>query len=124
MDDVLNLRGLVTTSADKTAGQKLKTVGEDITAGKVTICVAKAAAAMPADALEDLWLKIKSRPEDRETIDHCIAVMEDAGAIDACVDQAKTMVEDAWNDLDKVIPDSFSKIMLRSFGWYVIERTR
>lgn len=124
MDDVLNLRGLVTTSADKEAGQTLKTLGEDVTSGKVTICVAKAACRLEVEALAELWEKIRSRPDDRETIDWCIATMEECGAIDACVKQATDMVEAAWGQLDRVIPDSFSKIMLRSFGWFVIERSR
>jgi hypothetical protein len=33
MDDVLNLRGIYSSKADKTAGKELKTLGEDITAG-------------------------------------------------------------------------------------------
>ena len=37
MDDVLNLRGIYSTTADKTAGLELKNLGEDISAGKVTI---------------------------------------------------------------------------------------
>jgi geranylgeranyl pyrophosphate synthase/predicted secreted hydrolase len=124
MDDVLNLRGLTTNEADKTSGQTLKTLGEDITAGKVTICVANAAARLGVDELDELWKMIKSRPEDRATIDKCIEIMESCGAIEACCEQARDMVEEAWLQLDLVIPDSFSKIMLRSFGWFVIERTR
>ncbi|KAA0160670.1 hypothetical protein FNF28_05369 [Cafeteria roenbergensis] len=124
MDDVLNLRGLMTTDADKKAGQQLKTLGEDITSGKATICVVKAAGALPVEELAELWEKIRSRPEDRATIDSCIATMEKCGAITACVEQARDMVEEAWLELDRVIPDSFSKIMLRSFGWFVIERSR
>lgn len=34
------------------------------------------------------------------------------------------LVESAWEALDPIIPESFSKMMLRSFGWFVIERTR
>jgi len=124
MDDVLNLRGLITTSADKTAGQELKTLGEDVTSGKATICVVKAAGILPVEELAVLWGDIASKPTDRATIDRCIAVMEDCGAIEACVSQAKDMVEAAWLKLDLVIPDSFAKIMLRSFGWFVIERSR
>ena len=32
------------------------------------------------------------------------------------------MVESAWIEMDKQVPDSFSKIMLRSFGYFVTER--
>ena len=39
MDDVLNLRGIYSNKADKNAGALLKTLGEDIVDGKVTMPV-------------------------------------------------------------------------------------
>ena len=44
------------------------------------------------------------------------------GAIEACIEQSHIIVEEAWAKLDGVVPDSFAKMMLRSFGWFVIER--
>ena len=44
------------------------------------------------------------------------------GALDACVEQAKTMVNDAWELMDPLVEDSLAKLMLRGFGWYVLER--
>jgi hypothetical protein len=49
-------------------------------------------------------------------------VQEKCGAIEACVEESADMVESAWQRLDKVIPDSFYKMLLRSFGWYVLQR--
>ena len=66
--------------------------------------------------------QIKSKPEDQSVINACIAKMEECGAIQACVDEAMTIVEDAWRKLDPIVPDSFYKIMLRAFGWFVVER--
>ena len=51
-----------------------------------------------------------------------IATLEACGALDACQDQADKLVEDAWKELDSAVPDSFSKMMLRSFGWFVVRR--
>lgn len=124
MDDVLNLRGLYSGKADKAAGSQLKNLGEDITAGKVTIPVVKAIGLLPKHEMRELWETIKTKPEERAVIDRCIAKLEECGAIEACVKQSEELVETAYRNLDSTIPDSFSKIMLRSFGWFVTERTR
>jgi geranylgeranyl pyrophosphate synthase len=122
MDDVLNLRGLFTGKADRLTGLQLKTLGEDITAGKVTIPVVKAITLLPQAEMRKLWNIIKTKPKERAVIDHCIEVLESCGAIEACVTQSQDLVEEAYAKLDVMIPDSFSKIMLRSFGWFVTER--
>jgi len=122
MDDVLNLRGLYSGKADKTSGVELKNLGEDITAGKVTIPVVKALARLPKDKMRALWEVIKTKPQARAVVDDCIRILEECGAIDACVEHAQNLVEESFKKLDPMIPDSFSKIMLRSFGWFVTER--
>ena len=122
MDDVLNLRGLYTSEADKRAGVQLKTLGEDISAGKVTFPVVKAITRLSKPEMLSLWEIVRSKPEDPAVVQHCIDVLEGCGAIDACVEQSQQLVENAFKDLDPVVPDSFSKIMLRSFGWFVTER--
>lgn len=122
MDDVLNLRGMYSDKADKTEGLELKNLGEDIRAGKVTIPVVKAIGLMPKDEMRKLWDIIKTKPSDQKVINECIATLEKYGAIEACVQQSINLVEDAFKVLDPLIPDSFSKIMLRSFGWFVTER--
>lgn len=127
MDDVLNLRGLFTGKADKTAGMQLKNLGEDISAGKVTMPVVKAIGLLPKSEMRELWAVIKSKPAQpaqQHIIDGVIAKLEACGAIDACVKQSQTLVDDAFAQLHPVIPDSFSKIMLRAFGWFVTERTK
>ena len=56
MDDVLNLRGIYSGKADAgKAGTELKTRGEDITAGKVTIPVVKAMSRLPLGEMRALW---------------------------------------------------------------------
>jgi len=121
MDDVLNLRGLYTGAADKAAGVELKTVGEDIMAGKVTFPVVKAIALLSRERMAAMWAVIKTCPQDRAVVRAVIDELEAVGAIDACEDQSRRLVEEAWALLDPVIPDSFSKLMLRAFGWFVTE---
>jgi geranylgeranyl pyrophosphate synthase len=124
MDDVLNLRGLYTSEADKLAGVELKTVGEDIMAGKVTFPVVKALAVLPKPQMRAMWEVIKSKPQDHAVVADVIRQLEECHSIDACEVQSREMVEEAYRALDPVIPDSFSKIMLRAFGWFVTERKR
>jgi len=125
MDYVLNLRGLYSTKADKAKkAQILKTLGEDIKDGKVTMPIAKAMSRMGLKDRRVLWNTVRSKPQDQKTVLQCIADLEACGAIDACTAQADTLVEDSWKKLDQVCPDSFSKIMLRAFGSFVVERCR
>ena len=35
---------------------------------------------------------------------------------------AKRLVDDAWVALTPLVEDSLAKVMLRAFGWYVLER--
>ena len=51
----LQLRGLVTNQADRRQGVVLKSIGEDISAGKVTIPVAKAVSRLPKEEMRELW---------------------------------------------------------------------
>jgi geranylgeranyl pyrophosphate synthase len=113
IDDVLNLRGF---KGD------LKQKGEDLSQGKVTLPVVKAFARLDVKARWNLWHLISSRPQDPEVVGSAIASIEACGALDACEQQAKDLVNSAWEQLDPVVPDSLAKMMLRAFGWYVLER--
>lgn len=113
IDDVLNLRGF---------GRGLKSTGEDIMHGKITLPVAKAFARLAPERRAWLLGELRSKPQEPERVAACIAAIEDCGALDACVEQAHALVEDAWRRFDPLVPDSFPKIILRAFGWYVLER--
>jgi geranylgeranyl pyrophosphate synthase/predicted secreted hydrolase len=113
IDDVLNLRGF---KGD------LKSKGEDICHAKVTLPLAKALGRLPVLERRALWADVASRPTDPAVVARCIAQIESCGALDACVTEAKTLVEIAWSRLDAAVEDSLPKLMLRSFGWFVLER--
>jgi geranylgeranyl pyrophosphate synthase len=113
MDDVLNLRGFQ---------NNLKSLGEDITCGKVTIPVAKAMSRLNADERQTLWQILDSKPTDRDTIATAIDILENCGAISACEQHADDIVESAWQALDEIFPDSAVKVRLRAFSWYVLAR--
>ncbi len=114
IDDVLNLRGF---KGD------LKSFGEDIGNGTITVPVAKAMGRLPPD--ERRWLRetLMSKPnDDAKLIAQAIDAIERCGALDACVDDARGMVEAAWRAAEPLLDDSMPKVMLRAFGWYVLER--
>ena len=124
MDDVLNLRGLYSKRSDKMkVGTALKRLGEDIVEGKVTMPLCKAMGILESlEQRKELWEAVSAKPQEQAVVDEIIYKLESLGAVQACVEQADTIVNEAWRELDSVIPDSFAKIMLRSFGWFVIER--
>ncbi len=112
MDDVLNLEGYENNLKDK---------GEDITAGKITMPVAKSMRLLPLDKREYIWKTIQTLPKDHEIIKSVIVLLEDCGAIHECRKEAEELMEGAWKEVDKIIADSFFKIKLRTFGWYALK---
>jgi len=114
IDDVLNLRGF------EGAGKKR---GEDINAGKITFPVAKAMSLLTEKKeRKKLWDIIKSKPALDSVVDEAIAIMDSVKAIDKSQDHADNLVESAWKRLDSVLDPSFYKLLLRAFGWYVLQR--
>jgi geranylgeranyl pyrophosphate synthase/predicted secreted hydrolase len=112
MDDVLNLQGYDGNLKDK---------GEDITAGKITMPVAKAMSLLPFDKREYVWTTIQTLPKEQNVIEAVIVLLQDCGAIDACRKEAEELMESTWKKVDQILPDSFFKIRLRTFGWYALK---
>jgi geranylgeranyl pyrophosphate synthase/predicted secreted hydrolase len=113
IDDVLNLRGF---QGD------LKARGEDIMMGKITYPVAKALARFDVAKRRELIRDIAAKPQDQVEVDRIVGVLEDIGAIEACVIESRELIERGWARLEPLVEDSFAKMILRSFGWFVLER--
>ncbi|HET6334956.1 MAG TPA: polyprenyl synthetase family protein [Polyangiales bacterium] len=113
VDDVLNLRGF---KGD------WKSNGEDVMQGKITLPMAVGMARLNTSGRKYLWETLKSKPQDPEVVRKFIDTLEEVGAIEACSQQARSLVENGWGRIEPVVDDSISKMMLRAFGWYVIER--
>jgi len=125
IDDVLNLRGMTKKVAGKDQQQSkaLKVVGEDIMAGKVTYPIAKAMGLLKNEEdRAEIWNTVKSKPQDPKVVEDCIKKLDSCNAITLSGDEAKEMMEAAWRKLDPTIPDSFQKVFLRAFGWYLVDR--
>ncbi len=113
MDDVLNLTGF---KGD------LKQRGEDISNGTVTLPIAIAMSKLPRERREWLWKTLQSKPTDVPTIASAIELVQSCGAIAACSDHARELVEAGWRKAEPLLEPSLARVMLRAFGWYVLER--
>ena len=113
IDDVLNLRGFK---------NDLKARAEDITNGSITLPVAKAMARLDAAGRTQLAATLASHPTDPVVVSGVVEKLETIGAVQACADEAKALVEDAWQAAEPLLPDTIVKVMLRAFGWYILER--
>ena len=113
VDDVLNLRGF---KGD------LKAKGEDISQGKVTFPVAKALSRLGLNERRALLRDVLAKPQDPAEIARIIEILESCGAIEACVTESQDLIERGWSRLAPLVEDTFAKMMLRAFGWFVLER--
>ena len=113
IDDVLNLRGF---QGD------LKQRGEDLRIGKVTMPVVRVLGSLDRQAREELWRTLRDKPCDDALVEDLIEQIERTGALDACVRDARHLVEEAWARVHAYLPSSLAKARLRALGWYVLER--
>ena len=113
VDDVLNLRGFK---------GNWKSHGEDVMHGKITLPLAKGMVRLPSAGRKWLHDTLKSKPQDPETIGRVIDTLEDCGALEESAQMARDLVERGWTSIAPLVEDSIAKMMLRAFGWYVIDR--
>lgn len=113
IDDVLNIRGF---------RGNLKSKGEDLRNGIVTYPVAHALGRLSCPDRNQLIAQLQSSQRDDVTVAAMAKVIEDCGALEACNQEAREVVERAWQVAEPLLVDSMAKVMLRAFGWYVIER--
>jgi geranylgeranyl pyrophosphate synthase/predicted secreted hydrolase len=113
MDDVLNLKGF--------AGE-LKLRGEDLAHGKVTLPVVKALSRLAHPERQRLVDGLRARHQDQTDIDALIALLDGVDALGASERDARALVESAWQAVDPLLEPSIVKLMLRAFGWFVLER--
>ena len=86
VDDVLNLRGFK---------NDLKSKGEDIQNGSITLPVAKAMAVLNPGARRELVATLRSQPQDLGIVAKVIDQLEACGAVQACADESNRIVDEA-----------------------------
>jgi hypothetical protein len=66
------------------------------------------------------WMQ--SRPRDPAIVSATVVKLEQCGAIEACNELARRLVEESWQRCELLLEPSSAKVMLRAFGWFVLER--
>jgi geranylgeranyl pyrophosphate synthase/predicted secreted hydrolase len=113
VDDVLNVRGF------QHGG---KTRAEDLREGKCTAPIARALCLLKSPQRRELWHRVESKPqEDHELLALC-DTLEQIGALESCMNQAREIIERAWSAFDPTVPASLAKMRLRAFGSFILDR--
>ena len=111
IDDVINLRGF---------GKSLKTTAEDLIEGKITAPVIRCLMHLRGEPERQRWLwRQYALGQAERDIRGMVEMIEGSGAFESCIAEAHGMVESAWREVDRTVPDSFAKVCLRAFGWFV-----
>ncbi|MDO8647209.1 MAG: polyprenyl synthetase family protein, partial [Candidatus Diapherotrites archaeon] len=102
--------------------QKGKGVGEDIHEGKRTLMVIKTLEkADPKDKIR-LAEIMNDHPEDQKTIDEAIAIIKKYKTIEYAREKANKIVKDAWAKVDKALPESKAKGIMKDFADFMVDR--
>jgi geranylgeranyl pyrophosphate synthase len=88
----------------------------------VTLPIAIAMSRLPKPDREWLWSTLQQKTTDETTVAAAVEMVTACGALQACVDQARTLVETGWAKAEPLLEPSLPRVMLRAFGWYVLER--
>ena len=114
-DDILELTG---EEFKKGKGSE----GGDIHEGKRTLLVIKTLEKASAEDRVRLLEILNSHPTDEERIKEAVDIIEKYGAIDYAREKGNKIVEDAWKQIDSMLPESEAKITLKSLASYCIQR--
>ncbi len=116
-DDILNL------TAISGKGQFVKEyIGSDITEGKRTLMVVHALNNASEEDKKRLEEILAMHTKDKELIREAISILEKYGSIEYARKKARQLMEEAWKEVDEVLPPSEAKEKLRAFAQYLIER--
>jgi geranylgeranyl diphosphate synthase type I len=114
-DDILNIVG-----EDFTAGKG--GAGEDITEGKRSLLVIHALQEANEKDRKRLLEILDMHTFDQKLRDEAIEILKKYRVVEYSKEKAKKMVQDAWNGIDKILPESDAKDKLKAFAYYLIER--
>ena len=113
-DDILNI-----SPKSKKWG---KEIGEDITEGKRTLLVIKALQSLSKNDAKELLAILNSHTKNKRRIRKAITLIKKSGAIEYARNKAKRIVNKAWHDLEKMLPENRGKKELKAFADFVVNR--
>jgi geranylgeranyl pyrophosphate synthase len=114
-DDILNVSE---SELSKKKGGK----GEDITEGKRSLMIIHTLQNASKEDRERLLEILKMHTTDQKIRDEAISIMKKYGSIEYSKKKAKKMVEESWDEMKKILPESNAKKKLKAFAYYLIER--
>ncbi len=98
-------------------------VGEDITEGKITLLVIRTLSKANEGDRKRLVEILELHTTDRKLIKEAIVILNKYGAIDYAKNLEEKLVKDAWKNVDKMLPDSNAKGILKSMTEFLINRS-
>ncbi|GAB2842471.1 hypothetical protein GCM10022221_47060 [Actinocorallia aurea] len=122
-DDVMDLRGLTAPGRDGTR-VATKHAAEDLRAGKVTMPLAHAVALIPRARMRAIWHTVRDGAADTAAIRETAAELHAHGAVQACTEEARALVEEAWAPLQPLLPYTRHAVLIRALGSYAARRER
>ncbi|MCK4440241.1 polyprenyl synthetase family protein [Candidatus Bathyarchaeota archaeon] len=114
-DDILDL-----TSSEFT--EKKGGRGQDITEGKRSLIVIHTLKVADAEDRERLVGILQMHTSDQKLRDEAIAITQKYGSAEYVKQFARKMVEESWNEVEKLLPASDAKEKLKAFAKFLIER--
>jgi geranylgeranyl pyrophosphate synthase len=114
-DDILDLTGK--EFAERKGGR-----GQDITEGKRTLMIIHTLSKATPSERKRLLEILGMHTTDQKIRDEAIALMEKYGAIEYTKRFAQKIVNQSWNEIDKLLPPSNAKEKLKAFTTYLVER--
>ncbi|MCQ8187041.1 polyprenyl synthetase family protein [Streptomyces rugosispiralis] len=118
-DDVADLYGQCTRDEHQ-RGITTRSPAEDLRNGEVTYPVAHATGLLDATGRQRLRDALRER-SDAGALEASELLMR-SGAVDACVAEARTLVDETWGALAPLLPPTPHKAMVRALGWYAAQR--
>ncbi|MCS7481225.1 polyprenyl synthetase family protein [Umezawaea endophytica] len=122
-DDLMDLGGVTGPTASGGV-RATKHVGEDLRAGKVTMPLAHAVGLLPPERLAAVWAVVRDGRADHAAVREIAEELVGCGAARACHEEARSHVDTAWAVLEPLLPNTFTKVVVRALGHYAALRER
>ncbi len=112
-DDILNIK------PSKHWG---KDFGDDITEGKITLMVIHTLKNAKKEDAERLIEILRMHTKEQKLIQEAVEIMNKYRSMDYAKQFARNMLNDVWQSVEPMLPDSEAKTKLKQFIEFVIER--
>jgi geranylgeranyl pyrophosphate synthase len=114
-DDILNLTG--EEFAKRKGG-----LGEDITEGKRSLLVIHTLRKANEKDRKRLLEILNMHTTDQDLRNEAIEIIKKYGSVEYAKEKARSLVKEAWDEIEKMLPESEAKKKLKAFAYYLIER--